>query len=79
MAENELEAKFDKTDERINTLENKTEKAEEKIKLQAEENYKILNRNISNISKYAYFFSKCLIQLYFHKQFISHDQFLQSN
>ena len=46
-----LEAQFNKTDKRINTLENEMEKAEEKIGLQAEENYEKIIVNISNISK----------------------------
>ena len=52
-----LEAQFNKTEDRINTLENEMEKAEEKIGLQAEENYEKIIVNISNISKSAYIFS----------------------
>ena len=52
-----LEAQFNKTKNRIHTLENEMEKAEEKIRLQAEENYEKIIVNISNISKYAYIFS----------------------
>ena len=51
-----LEAQFNKTENRIKTLENEMEKAKEKIRLHAEENYAKINVNISNISKYAYFF-----------------------
>ena len=49
-----LEAQFNKTENRIHTLENEMEKAEEKIRLQAEEHYEKINLDISNISKYAY-------------------------
>ena len=52
-----LEAQFNKTKDRIHTLENEMEKAEEKIGLQVEENYEKIIVNISNISKYAYIFS----------------------
>lgn len=51
-----LNAQFNKIEDRMNTLENQMEKDEEKIRLQAEENYEKINVNISNISQYAYFF-----------------------
>ena len=52
-----LETQFNKTEDRIHTLKNEMEKAEEKIRLRAEDSYEKIIINISNISKYAYIYS----------------------